>query len=480
MVRAFALSLVVLLVGCGTEPIAAPGGAAPVAAAAAGGAALPVAGPSWVAGDRASPTGGRITVGLLVNAREARRLATLIPKNKLRAFMQRRYPRVEEPEDPVVIEWDDWGAKFRTWGPQGLHLANVRAWFRKHHDLDVEFREVLASECEGLPAVVAEQTPVGAHERKALKAYKDAGGRLLVPNELLFPKAGVRKDEGLRTALEDVIATSPFVHALDADPFAVEARREGDTVVVDFPVAHTKAVLKDAAGRLLTSGLHSGTHDRVHLEAPDPELDPFTHFVVLTHEHDGHSIERAVAVADLVGTLERQVEAPNQVHAGGVLALRIRTSLSHDASPVPGQTGTVALKVSDRIVASTTYTSDANGFAHPRLEVPQRLPSRRATLVIDDVEQTIQITRGWRVSVVTERPLYKQTDKVHVRAMVHRAGDGRPVRNASVELAIGDMKRIVTTSAHGIASHTFELVDHKVGKAAVVARAGDAKTACRF
>nr|MDJ0975754.1 alpha-2-macroglobulin family protein [Planctomycetota bacterium] len=92
----------------------------------------------------------------------------------------------------------------------------------------------------------------------------------------------------------------------------------------------------------------------------------------------------------------------------------------------------------------------------------------------------IQITRGWRVSVVTERPLYKQTDKVHVRAMVHRAGDGRPVRNASVELAIGDMKRIVETSAHGIASHTFELVDHKVGKAAVVARAGDAKTACRF
>ena len=78
MVRAIALALIVLLVGCGSETVPEPPPE---------GAALPVGGVSWIAGDRTNPSAGRITVGLLVNRRKARRLADLIPKDKLESYL---------------------------------------------------------------------------------------------------------------------------------------------------------------------------------------------------------------------------------------------------------------------------------------------------------------------------------------------------------------------------------------------------------
>ena len=92
----------------------------------------------------------------------------------------------------------------------------------------------------------------------------------------------------------------------------------------------------------------------------------------------------------------------------------------------------------------------------------------------------VQVQRTLRVAVVTDRTLYRATDEVCIRVMVHDATRGRPVAGREVVLRLGDEERTVETSVHGIASARMHLVEARLGDTNVTAEVGGVKAQARF
>ncbi|MDF1702761.1 MAG: alpha-2-macroglobulin family protein, partial [Planctomycetota bacterium] len=316
-------------------------------------------------------------------------------------------------------------------------------------------------------------------ELVALKADRAGGGRVVRLKTQRAQGASVPRLAVATAAIREMVESSPKIHVFDADPLALVAHREGERVLIRCPQPGTRLTL-EGPGRVVLDRAESSTDAAVALHAPDPTLDPYRHRVVATWTTAGTELRRVWTLERLVGTIEREVSASNRIHAGGVMACRIKTSNTLDGQPVVARRGTCVLLREGVELASAPYVTDAHGYAHPTVLVGSHVEPGLATLAIDEMRFPVQIDSGVRVSVVTDRPLYKADDRVHVRAMAHRVGDGRPVANAELTLSIGDAKRTVTTSAHGIASHTFELIEARVGASRVKAVCEGAETHCNF
>jgi len=437
------------------------------------GASLPRPGASWIAGTRAAPTAGRIEVGLLVSQREPRRLADLIPAEKLRAFLAEKQDAPEE--EPLLLEGRE--AEDRTWGSTAVDLLDAAKEMWTAHRVEVVYREVLADECDGLPLIVVGARRLHAPERRALATQHERGATIVRLGTSLVAGPPPAHAEVVREGLAKALADSPRVHVLPVDPLAAEGLRDGDDIVLTLPHAGTSVTLEDADGRALATTL-TGADGTARLGAPDPGLDPFSHHVVVRWESDGLTLARARPLADLVGAVDLVFAAAGRVHAGGAMALRVVATRAGE--PVRGRRGRVELVREGSVLVATDYETDADGLAHPRLALPPEVAPGPAILSCDGVEHAVTIASGLRLSVVTDRPLYKQADAVHVRVMAHRLGDGRPVAGQAVVLSLGEAKREVTTSEHGIASHTFDLVEHRVGAAAVRAESEGVAATCAF
>ena len=96
---------------------------------------------------------------------------------------------------------------------------------REATNVEVLFRDVLATECQDLPVVIAEERELGGRERAALEPFFSRGGQI----ERVVPKMDrAEAIQPLVDRLIEAIHTSPAVHRLPEDPLAVvEARREG-------------------------------------------------------------------------------------------------------------------------------------------------------------------------------------------------------------------------------------------------------------
>lgn len=83
----------------------------------------------------------------------------------------------------------------------------------------------------------------------------------------------------------------------------------------------------------------------------------------------------------------------------------------------------------------------------------------------DELSQTVQLRKAYQVMIVTDKPVYQPSQTIHLRALVLRRPDLKPVRGVGATIEVKDakgnkvFKRQVKTNELGAAWTDFELAD---------------------
>jgi hypothetical protein len=420
---------------------------------------------SYVLGPAERPERSRIVVGLLLPTREPTVLADHVPAERLRAIEDLSdEPLVHPAPEPPLEVWGD----AAPWGEQ--------AWLLPGR-LPVVFREVTAEEIEGVPVVLVANRERSGLEWNALDAYARKGGIVGSLDEVRGGAGAAALERLVRRAIE----ASPFVRRLPRDPLAVvEARRDGDVVEVRLAEQPTAAALRDVEGRTLWSA-GSAPPNTLRVPCPDPANDPYACRIDLRHG----TLRRSYRIIDLVGTTERQLLAGDRLLAGGTFAARALFLNTKTGAPVAGCKETFAIERDGKRLAAAEATSDALGAAEARLAVPEDAAKGPAELVVGSDRFPVTIAREVRLSLVTDRGLYRPDDTVHVRVLAHTFPGGAPARGETVVLRHStprgaNAERKVTLSENGIGSWSLALADAPVGTHTVLAEAEGARVWIRL
>jgi len=486
------LSVLLLVAGC------AGGDAARETAGTGEPPRLPSFAPSVVFGPAEAPTGGEVAIGLLIPSPPSVRLVDRIPPALWEEYLAQEAriadgaaaPRAKVNQWHQETPWD--------WNEDSLSGGGSSPWHRRldaaaravleRTNVRISFQNVLASECADLPAVIVDGVLRFPGDREHLVRYVESGGLVFRTGERPGTAAevgtfrpallqGGEKDlDPLVEVCLEVIRTSPVVERLDADPLApVSAVRDGDEVVVRFADATTEAIQVGVAGEVRRT-----SDGALRFTSPDLGDRAFRDRLVVTWSDGETTLRRAWRVVDLVGTAERRVFAPKAVQAGAPYAPRVLVLNTLTGAPVKGRRETLSLTRGDQVLARAEGVTDATGSLDARLLVPVDVKPGAATLTVGADDFPVTVAGGMRVSVVTDRGLYRPTDDVHVRVMVHEAARGRPVASRSVTLKLLDVEKTVTTSDHGIASATFRLVDARLGWQRLTAKVDGVEGASRL
>ncbi len=114
----------------------------------------------------------------------------------------------------------------------------------------------------------------------------------------------------------------------------------------------------------------------------------------------------------------------------------------------------------------------ADGVAEVRFRTPA-LPAGSYKMHVitksaggeDKLERDVQIKTAPKVLLVTDKPLYQPGQLMHIRALALQSFDLKPVAAAELTFEVEDgkgnkvFKRVVKTSAFGVASAEFQLAD---------------------
>ena len=482
-----ALSLVLVLAACGQGV----GVAEPEARR------LPPPPSSVVFGPADAPTGGTLVVGLLVPTPPSERLVDLVPPERMTAFLAAAAERAATGEtDESVEELEKLEEIEEVWPLEGpdvrehrKNLSRAGAAVEEATGVRVLFRDVLATECDAVPVLLSAGRVVHEADRESLRPWLAAGGRLFCSvcfeHDFGESRPGVLPDEKesvdiLVETCKEILATSERVARLPHDPRELlEAAREGDDVLVTFREVPASTAVRDLEDAHVADVV-TGQDGQLRFRAPDGPRDPFFHRLVATWKGEGWTLRRAWRIVDLVGTAERFVFAPKAVEAGATFAPRVLFLNSLTGAPVPGREARLALLVDGEVVTKAVGHSGPAGSVDATLDVPAELEPGPAELRVGEDRFPVQVQRTLRVAVVTDRTLYRATDEVCIRVMVHDAARGKPVAGREVVLRLGDEERTVETSTHGIASARMHLVEARLGDTNVTAEVGGVKAQARF
>ncbi|MFO0932509.1 MAG: alpha-2-macroglobulin family protein [Planctomycetota bacterium] len=454
--------------------------------------------PSVVFGPDGAPTAGNVTVGPLVPAAPPRRLLDLVPPDVLAAFEAAEAARGDADDKPDAgpgaFDVDDDTARLRERADAAYQrakvLAAVSATLLRETGVDFVFVDLLAADAHAVPLVLVDGAVRFRGDAVALREAIRLGTRVVrteaegedvgeVDPAAIHAPMRADATASLVARCRDLLRTSRAILRLPHDPLeVVEARRDGDDVVVRFRDPPAAAALHDLEDRVVATAAVApdGT---VRVRCPDPALDPFRHRLVV-RAATRVRWRAAPTVADLVGTPERRLLSADVAEVGAPFAPRVVVANSKTGLPVAGVPVRLALRQGDRVLDQAALVTDAAGTVSRALVVPADAAEGPAALLLDDTSFAIAIRGGLRLSVVVDRPLYRPDDEVHVRLMAHRAATGAPVAAREVRVKLGSVEKTVTTSAHGIASTSFHLVAAEAGPRTVVARAGDTTAEAAF
>ena len=154
-------------------------------------------------------------------------------------------------------------------------------------------------------------------------------------------------------------------------------------------------------------------------------------------------------------------------------SLRVVVQDFGKGQPIDGALVKVSLKPSSgRGISLFEGTTDGTGSLPVQFRVPADL-SGEARLIVetesevgrDSLEQTVTVSRDYRVLLSSDKPLYQPGQTIHMRALVLSAFDQTPARGETVSFLVEDAKgnkvfrQSVTTSEYGIAATDFVLAD---------------------
>jgi len=101
---------------------------------------------------------------------------------------------------------------------------------------------------------------------------------------------------------------------------------------------------------------------------------------------------------------------------------------------------------------------------------------------MEHLVQPVELRRQWSILLVTDKPLYQPNQVIHMRALVTRRPDVKPVAKTDVTFEVRDskgnkvFKKVVTTNEFGAAWADFQLADEiNMGEYQCKAIAGDAE-----
>jgi 5-hydroxyisourate hydrolase-like protein (transthyretin family) len=190
----------------------------------------------------------------------------------------------------------------------------------------------------------------------------------------------------------------------------------------------------------------------------------------------GKTHEVALSRVLLAKAHETSLSSGQEFFAGSQAALRCRVqgirSIA-ESLPLPGASVIVRLRDNagkSRDLAETRTA--ANGLADVRMQVPEMPPGNytlevttRSHLGEEKLERAIRVKADAKILLVSDRPIYQPGQMIHMRALVLRAFDMKPVENKDLLFEVEDgkgnkvFKRTFKTSEYGIASVDFQLAD---------------------
>ncbi|MHC4818983.1 MAG: hypothetical protein ACYTF8_13105, partial [Planctomycetota bacterium] len=366
--------------------------------------------------------GGQLVVGALLPRAKPIRLVNLLTQKQLEDYKRRAASDeiVPEPEPTEVVLWIEEG---RT-DARNPRYGDLEADLSEKLGVRVLIREITYSERQSVPVLLEPRTSLAFRCKMALRR----------------------------------------VRRLDDDPFRVmRTRREGGRGYVEFAHRPDRVSLVDLEGNVHWTGDPAQGFDLLG-------VTPFEHRIVAEDE----GLRRAWTVADLVGTVERDTLARSEAVAGGAYAVRLIYRDTTTEAPARGEREHVRLTTSDgKTIAETTVVSNEEGTADVRLPIPEDAAADSAWLHVGEARFPVRIHRALRVSVATDRRMYRPSDRVFVRLLVRRVPSGHAAANARVRLKHAGGEQHLTTSEHGIASTEILLRDAKPGTHAIEAWCGD-------
>jgi hypothetical protein len=173
---------------------------------------------------------------------------------------------------------------------------------------------------------------------------------------------------------------------------------------------------------------------------------------------------------------ETALTAGKEFFAGSMAAIHCAVhrvdSISH-TTPLPGAFVDVSLRGKDgKIVELARERTGANGIAEVGFRVPD-LAEGSYTLVVntrsangqENLERDVQVKKGAKILLVTDKPLYQPGQVIHIRALTLQPFDLKPVAGRELTFEVEDakgnkvFKRPARTSDFGVASVDFQLAD---------------------
>jgi hypothetical protein len=173
---------------------------------------------------------------------------------------------------------------------------------------------------------------------------------------------------------------------------------------------------------------------------------------------------------------ETALTASKEFFAGSIAAIHCDVhrvdSISH-TTPLPGALVNVALRGKDgKTVELAQERTGANGIAEVGFRVPD-LAEGSYTLVTntrsangqEKLEREVQVKKGAKVLLVTDKPLYQPGQVIHIRALALQPFDLKAVAGRELTFEVEDakgnkvFKRPARTSDFGVAAVDFRLAD---------------------
>ncbi len=157
---------------------------------------------------------------------------------------------------------------------------------------------------------------------------------------------------------------------------------------------------------------------------------------------------------------------------GSRAAMRILVRDSRDASPLEGAAVSLRLQPEQGGEAAALYNGKTNsdGSVEAEFAVPADLAGNyrlivetKSELGSDRFEQSITLSREYRILLSTDKPLYQPGQVIHLRGLALATFDRKPAAGQELEITIADGKgnkvfrQKAVTSDYGAASIDFQL-----------------------
>jgi hypothetical protein len=207
----------------------------------------------------------------------------------------------------------------------------------------------------------------------------------------------------------------------------------------------------------------------------------------------GRKAEIALDKVLLVKAHETSLIGGQEFHAGAPASLSCAVNgVRSLAETVPLAGSEVVVRLRDKAGKNLDVfkgRTDASGRANVRFDVPNveagpytMEVTTRSALGEEKIERPVRISADSKILLVTDRPIYQPGHLIHMRALVLRPFDMKPIDGKDLLFEVEDpkgnkvFKRTLKTSSFGVASVDFQLADEvNIGNYHLRAMLGDTR-----